>query len=195
MIEPHPHWQWRWTHDGLVMPWFTRPCLEWLVAQNLKGSIVLEWGIGCDIPWWGRACAKFIGIDHDPGIGKDHQNAAPPFDSALCYVGVANRGLTEDGADMHNPYVGAGIMFAQRYEPYMVVVDGLCRRGCVSAMRQLMEGQRADYRPRYIIVDNAERPGMLPIRGELAEAGFSLTSYVQTDHAGGWTTDVWERRA
>lgn len=194
MIEPHT-FEWRWTHNGLVLPWFTKPCLEWLVRQDLSEKTVLEWGIGLDIPWWCRAAKRFIGIEHDPGTGKDHENAKPPANGILCYVGTESN--SEDDADTGALYVQAGAAMARHWAADLIVIDGIYRVGCARrlAVVELSARTRDDEPLPTIIVDNAEWPGLRVVRELFENDGrYQRTSFVQPDHSGGWTTDVWERR-
>lgn len=188
---PHPEWQWRWLDNGLILPWFTKSCLEWLLTHDLSKSTVLEWGIGVDIPWWCRACERFIGVEHDPGDGKDHENVKPPPNAVLMYAGV--EAVIDDDADTENNYVRAGVMAMHEWDPNVVVIDGIYRVGCAVLMRKAFGMPPwGSSKLRTIIVDNAEYPGLQVIRKEFEAAGLKRTSYVQPDHAEGWTTDVWE---
>lgn len=55
---------WR-TEDefGVVMPWYTRPCLEWLNTLDLKGKDVFEFGCGVSTLWYRSREANVKGVD------------------------------------------------------------------------------------------------------------------------------------
>ena len=54
----HPIENWRTLDDkGIMMPWYTRPALEWLDKQNLRGKLVFEYGCGASSLWYlSRGC-------------------------------------------------------------------------------------------------------------------------------------------
>lgn len=52
--------------NGLIMPWYTSPCLEWLVTLGLKGKRVFEYGVGDSTLWYRSKGAVVSGIDSNP---------------------------------------------------------------------------------------------------------------------------------
>lgn len=62
MIHELPNWR---THDdqGVMMPWYTRPCLEWLDKLYLKDKFVFEYGCGASSLWWFSRGALTLGVD------------------------------------------------------------------------------------------------------------------------------------
>lgn len=46
------------------MPWYTRPCLEWLDKINLTGKYVFEYGVGYSSLWYLSRGAYIYGVDN-----------------------------------------------------------------------------------------------------------------------------------
>jgi hypothetical protein len=64
-MTPIEHWR---TLDkkGEVMPWYTRPCLEWLETIDLKGKRVFEFGCGQSTIWYRNQWCEVDGVDSNP---------------------------------------------------------------------------------------------------------------------------------
>lgn len=62
MITPIEHWR---TLDskGLMMPWYTRPCLEWLQGHVKEWMRVFEYGCGASTDWYRSVGATVHGVD------------------------------------------------------------------------------------------------------------------------------------
>lgn len=62
MIHEAEHWR---TVDdfGIVMPWYTRPCLAWLDNVKLGGATVWEYGGGQSTHWFRSRGAIVSGVD------------------------------------------------------------------------------------------------------------------------------------
>lgn len=48
------------------MPWYTRPCLEWLVTLPLKTMSVFEYGCGDSSLWYAVNSLVYWGVDSNP---------------------------------------------------------------------------------------------------------------------------------
>lgn len=62
MIQEAEHWR---TLDakGETMPWYTRPCCEWLSTLDLLDKRVWEYGGGQSTLWYRRNGAEVSGVD------------------------------------------------------------------------------------------------------------------------------------
>lgn len=49
--------------NGLIMPWYTSPCLEWLMTLPLRGKRVFEYGVGDSTLWYRSKYAQVGGVD------------------------------------------------------------------------------------------------------------------------------------
>lgn len=56
-------WRYEDTQSGLIMPWFTLPCLEWLLKQEVNSWKVMEYGAGYSTIWFRANCQKLESID------------------------------------------------------------------------------------------------------------------------------------
>jgi hypothetical protein len=45
-------WRYIQTESNLLMPWYTLPCLQWLVKQDVSKWDVFEYGAGYSTIWW-----------------------------------------------------------------------------------------------------------------------------------------------
>lgn len=56
--------------NGILMPWYTRPCLKWLQTLDLNGKQVFEYGVGYSTEWYRSRGAEVHGVDHDEKWAK-----------------------------------------------------------------------------------------------------------------------------
>jgi len=57
-------WQYQDTESGLIMPYYTIPCLEWLKKQDVSKWDVFEYGAGYSTIWWRANCKEVRSFDH-----------------------------------------------------------------------------------------------------------------------------------
>lgn len=50
---------------GLILPWYTKPCLEVLLKMNYKNWDVFEWGGGCSTVWYSYNCKSVDTLEND----------------------------------------------------------------------------------------------------------------------------------
>lgn len=56
--------EWRYTEDdGTILPWYTSPCLEWLMTLDLKGKRIFEYGVGDSTAWYRSKDTYVRGVD------------------------------------------------------------------------------------------------------------------------------------
>lgn len=48
---------------GIQMPWYTRPCLQWLETIDFTNKSVFEYGVGYSTLWYKSRGAETFGID------------------------------------------------------------------------------------------------------------------------------------
>lgn len=68
--EANMHWQYVDTESGLIMPWYTLPCLQWLKQQDVSKWEVFEYGAGYSTIWW-RLNSKIVRSIDDSEIWAD----------------------------------------------------------------------------------------------------------------------------
>lgn len=164
MIQPIEHWR---TLDdkGRMMPWYTRPCLEWLITLPLDKMSVFEYGCGDSTKWYDAIGAMTFGVDHSSKwlpMSCGHKLRSQSYD-----------------------YTGLISYFCRDFD--LVVIDGLYRDDCTwYALKHLAPGG-------YLIADNFEQLSCelpdWPKTRELTKH-LPLTLYKEPTHQD-WVTAVW----
>lgn len=164
MIQPIDNWL---TLDeyGMRLPWYTRPCLEWLVTLDLRGKHVFEYGCGGSTWWYRSRGAKVKGVD-----------------SCEKWADMASVGFTDD----KTAYIEA---ISDLYPPDIVIVDGEYRDECAAeALNFINTGG-------YLIIDNYLQPSVEPNTWDKFHAaidnviGYKLSLYKEPEH-NDWQTLV-----
>jgi predicted O-methyltransferase YrrM len=58
-------------HDGeRFLPWYTSPCLEWLLTLDLKDKKIFEFGVGDSTAWYRSKDAYVRGVENNPEWAK-----------------------------------------------------------------------------------------------------------------------------
>jgi len=70
ILECNRLWQYQQTETGLILPYYTLPCLEWLVKQDISEWNVFEFGAGYSSIWWRAHCNTLTSIDHSKTWAK-----------------------------------------------------------------------------------------------------------------------------
>jgi len=68
--EANLHWVYHDTDCGLIMPWYTLPCLQWLKSQDVSQWKVFEFGAGYSTIWFRLNCEEVISIDSNAAWAK-----------------------------------------------------------------------------------------------------------------------------
>ena len=63
MQEANLHW--RFLDGEIIMPWYTKPALEWLKQQDTSTWRVFEYGCGYSTIWWRLNCKEVNGVDNN----------------------------------------------------------------------------------------------------------------------------------
>lgn len=151
---------------GLIFPWYTWPCLEWLKGLDLKGKTIFEYGLGDSTLWFTVKGAISCGVDHNLGYvpprkGNHYMVAL----SKEFYVKVINR-------------------YVEKFD--IVVIDGIHRDECTQpALSKLNDGG-------YLIIDNYHQPSVEPniwTQTDKLIEGMPITIYKQPGHDD-WQTAV-----
>lgn len=151
---------------GLIFPWYTWPCLEWLDSLDLSGKRVFEYGIGDSTLWYRAKGAISDGVDSD-------------FSWASKF-GVSYAVNSDYIQSAAIPKPGNFNLFD------IVVIDGMYRDQCTKyALRALKSGG-------YLIIDNYHQPSVEPNDWHLTDKlieGMPITIYKQPNHDD-WSTAV-----
>lgn len=136
MITPIADWL-TLDEQGMIMPWYTRPCLEWLVTLDLKGKDIFEYGCGNSTLWYRSKGANVVGID---------DNIEWAEKAGVYYVN--NKFFPLEA------YVEPISDHAKLFD--IVVVDGSYRDECAAkALKFIKPGG-------FLIIDNWEQPSVEP---------------------------------
>jgi hypothetical protein len=131
MIERVPN-EWRYRHavTKQFYPWYTKPCLEWLVTLDLKRKRIFEYGCGDSTKWYREQGALVYGVESYPLY------AGPDI-----YV-------TEE----EDEYIREPFSYPEHFD--IIIIDGLFRDKCTSyALRNLKSKG-------YLIIDNWMQPSV-----------------------------------
>lgn len=167
MITPIENWR-TLDADGRLMPWYTRPCLEWLITLPLKKMTVFEYGCGDSSKWFIDNARASSGVDHN-------ERWIPYEDGYWC---------TQNKVE----YINSPAHIEGNWDGYeIVVVDGLYRDDCAEyALKCLKKGG-------YLIADNFEQASAdltdWPLTRELTKH-LPMTLYKEPTHID-WQTAVW----
>lgn len=148
---------------GIQMPWYTRPCLEWLDKLDLRDKKVFEYGVGHSTYWYKTRGAEIFGIDSNCEWGS--------------FAGV---NWTTDKSKYLDSIYEAG----RNYD--LIVIDGEFRDECTKmALWRIRKGG-------YIIIDNYKQATAdladWPITEKLIENLKVL--YYKEPHHPDWVTIV-----
>lgn len=58
-------WQSIDTESGLIAPWFTAPCLEWLKKQDISRWVIFEFGCGYSTIWFRLNAGQVMSVDNN----------------------------------------------------------------------------------------------------------------------------------
>lgn len=155
-------------------PWYTRPCLEWLISKDWNGKRIFEYGAGDSTVWWRRAGAEVYAVD-------SNQEYATRFEAI--YAETKRAFLSAINAP-------PGPLF---YD--LIAVDGdpiSWRDDCVAmALPCVREGG-------YLLVDNWHQPSVGEMSWVQTDHGLApyereSMTFVEEGHSD-WTTKIWEIR-
>lgn len=151
---------------GVIMPWYTRPCLEWLQSLDLKGKRIFEYGVGYSTLWYESKGAITWGVDSSEYWAK------------LCRA----RHTNDKGIYIRT--INDLYILQTKFD--IICIDGLWRDECTEhALKKVGKGG-------YIIIDNWKQASAdladWPITEKLIE-GMNTTVYKEPTHPD-WKTLV-----
>ena len=178
MIVPHPTLETRYLDhpSPYVLPWWTRPALEWLLDQPVSKWHVFEWGCGLSSVWFNQAAKQYLGVESNPAHALAPGITVVPPDDNLTDVEAE---FLQTGAK----YVTEGIRLGSGSD--LVVVDGIYRLACLRfAVSMVVQGG-------CLVVDNANWPEFTGVVNRLRPL---FSEYHRFDEPGRdpqWSTDVY----
>lgn len=156
-------------HDGSnFLPWYSSPCLEWLMTLDLQDRKVFEFGVGDSTTWYKSRGAITAGVDSNEKYV--HQHCAWHGDDEAHYLRSIGF-ISKECFDL---------LFD------IVIIDGDYRDKCTEeALKYLKPGG-------YLIIDNWKQATVepdWPITEKLIE-GMEQTLYLEPNHWDKWGTLV-----
>jgi hypothetical protein len=151
------------TRDGLPIPWFTYPAIDFLSQLDLAGRTVFEWGSGASTLFWAGRARSVVSVESEP---EWHQRVASTAPSNVELL-LVSREVEE--------YAGA-IRGHGRFD--VIVVDGTGEsrpRCCELALEHVRPGG-------IVILDNSDlwlKSAAILRGGGLIQADF--TGFVPLD--------------
>ncbi len=122
--------QWRYIQNDIILPWYTKSCLEFLLKENTKEWRVFEYGAGYSTIWWRLNCLSVKSVDNNKDwallAGAEYQSEKDTY-----LASIFNEGQFD-----------------------CVIVDGIYRQECVEWAIPYLK-QKA-----IIIIDNYRQDSM-----------------------------------
>lgn len=157
-------WQYIDHDSGLIMPYYTFPCLEWLKKQNIRTWNVYEFGSGYSTIWWRLNASSVWATD-------THEAWARAMNAEL-----RNRNDFVDDIPQ---------AFVDHFD--CIIVDGdpvEQRPNCVEACRKFLSPGG------FLIIDNYDQEGFPPDSAyEKFLEGWERQVFAQPNHSS-WKTAV-----
>lgn len=174
MIDLQEIYEWRWKDEsnGLVLPYYTRPCLDWLQSLDLRDKIVFEYGLGASTIWYADKCKRVYGVESNSdwflAVTKEKTH------NKFC-------GFT----DIPGQYIKSIESWGELYD--IIIVDGIHRDECILSSIPFLK------KSGFFIVDNWEQPSAyMPSEEAIDRLVFefdNVTAYEQPGHPD-WKTAV-----
>lgn len=136
--------------DGLPLPWFTHPAIEFLDRQIQPSWRVFEWGCGASTLFWSYRCTHVRGIESDP---KWHAAILPHLPKN------AEVSLHHDSTAYVNAIATASGPFD------LIVIDGVWRDLCAEAALPFIGDETL------VVLDNSDKPEIRDAVDALDRAG------------------------
>lgn len=155
MIDLQEMYEWRWKDEsnGLVLPYYTRPCLDWLQSIDLKDKTVFEYGLGASTIWYADKCKRVYGVEHN-------------FDWFLAVTKETVPNKFCALADIPFQYMKSIASWGEVFD--IIVVDGLYRDECILISLSFLK------KGGYLIVDNWNQPSADYIPSDRVQSILSL---------------------
>lgn len=174
-IHLQESYQWRFFDEsnGLILPYYTKPALDWLQSININNKTVFEYGLGASSVWYARKCKRLFGVDNNPNW----------FDAVDIEIGTRSSILLKRDK---KEYVDAINKWEMKFD--VIVIDGIERDECVKpALSRLQKGG-------LLIVDNWMQRTAWVANEETQNILLPMkhTIYKQPDHVD-WQTAVFTK--
>jgi len=171
---------------NLIMPWYTFPCLDFLISLDVSQMDVYEWGGGCSTVWYSCNCKSVTTIENNKGWAKE-------IDEYLRKIGKSNYSIdtieVPESANSPHPLKDRYLSYIDQVskDKYdIIAIDGSYRNEAIErSIEHIKQGG-------HIIFDNYEQDTsgyqILPNKDLLSK--YPMQVYAQPDRPY-WKTAVW----
>lgn len=162
----HPYYtngRYQCPQTGLMLPWYTRGALEYLLKHDLSNKSVFEFGVGYGTPWYKVVSEFHVGVDDSQVWAKA--------------MGVA-----------HEKEIQGYLNVIYKFPLFdVVIVDGAWRKECIEhAIERLKPGG-------IIIADNWNQPSSEVDWGNTEERMSIYPSQIfHEENHPDWKTIIWQ---
>lgn len=170
--------------NSLVFPWLTHPALDVIKSWDLSEKKILEWGSGLSTAWWADKSLHVVAIEANQGWFKEVYDLLR--EKKLENVDLLFRNVNEGDQTKIDFYTD----IPARYQPDIVVVDGVLRYECIQKALTLP-------RPLTLIVDNWMQsyvfmcPAAVEIMKEYPGEIYEQVDHTDNDGINKWKTAIW----
>jgi hypothetical protein len=165
--EANLQWRHEDTSCNLILPWYVKPALEWLLKQDVKNWSVWEYGAGYSTIWYRLNAAQIISVEHNEAWATSM--GAIFFPDKDSYLNSPSF-LIEDDDEFD-----------------LVVVDGEWRDECVPIIKKFVKAGG------YLIYDNYDQEGFTSAAGiDAMLEGWTKQVFFQGNHSS-WKTAVFTK--
>lgn len=143
--------------QGLPLPWYTYPAVDFFASIDFAGRSVLEFGAGQSTLWWAERAGQVVSIEDDAAWLEQLRARAPA------------------AVELHDDSDLRGAIAGRLFDLVIVDSHGIDRLLCA---RLALGAAKADG---VVVLDNAEGhwgpPGTYPIIDLMREAGFQRVDF------------------
>lgn len=145
---------------GHPIPWYTYPCIDFIVGKNFADKKILEFGAGQSTLWWARHAKSVVSLESNEVWFEEVKKRIPPnvriYYSSPALEGFRNNKISKEKFDV-------------------IIVDGFDRARAAAEAEKMIKPNGC------IIVDNADgfwgREGTYPIMDLFRIRGFSRIDF------------------
>jgi predicted O-methyltransferase YrrM len=172
---------------GLILPWYTKPCLDYLLTLNYKNWEIFEWGGGCSTVWYASKCIHVDTLENDSAWANEiiqYLNNNKIINYSMHTIDVPPSANTDHPNKLdYLQYISS---LNKNWD--CIIIDGSYRNEALAiSMSYIKPGG-------LIIFDNyrQDTSGCPDLPNEdLVSAKYAITVYTQPDRPY-WKTAIWQ---
>ncbi len=172
---------------GLILPWYTFNCLDYLLTLEYKNWEVFEWGGGCSTIWYSFNCKQVDTLEHDDIWAKeivDYLENSRTANYSLQVIEVPPS-ANYDSPNKHE-YLNYIYKLGKKYD--VIAIDGSYRDEAIPISIDCLKPGG------YLIFDNFEQDtsgyACLPNKYLINDSNLKIFSQGDRPY---WKTAVWQK--